>query len=131
MAFEFDDEEDDDRDRDRRRAARRSRPDHSREQGSLVGDFLTFRSMVTPVIIQVVFWIGVLLCVAVGLRTIVSSTDGGGLGRKEFSPTMFAAGIAAILIGPVLVRVYCELLIIFFKIHDELKEANNRERRRG
>jgi hypothetical protein len=124
MPFELDDDDGDDRgreERSRRRVVRRA--------SNPIGDFLTFRLMVTPVVIQIVFWLGVLACVGVGIRTIVASFDAGGPARKELSVMMLAGGVMLTFGGPLLVRIYCELLMIFFKIHDELKEANDRTRR--
>ena len=37
---------------------------------SFLGDFLTFRVMVSPVLIQIGFWVGVLMCVGVGIGLI-------------------------------------------------------------
>ncbi|HEC62863.1 MAG TPA: DUF4282 domain-containing protein [Candidatus Acetothermia bacterium] len=78
-------------------------------------DFLAFRKMITPLIIQAIFWIGVLLCVIAGLIYIVvgaSAYYGGG--------GMVLAGVLLIILGPLGVRIYCELLIVMFKILDEL-----------
>ena len=38
-------------------------------------DFLKFRKMITPIIIQILFWIGVVLCVIVGIGEIVAGID--------------------------------------------------------
>ncbi|NPA93356.1 MAG: DUF4282 domain-containing protein [Chloroflexi bacterium] len=89
-------------------------------------DYLTFRRMITPVIIQIVFWVGVaavLIGGAVaffsGLITGVSNADGGAI---------FAALIGVPLLtvlGLVAVRVYTELLIVFFRINDNLKDIRD------
>ena len=36
-----------------------------------MSDFWAFRTMVTPVIIQVLFWVGVIVCIIAGLVMIV------------------------------------------------------------
>lgn len=46
-----------------------------------------------------------------------------------FDSWSFIPGVMILVFGPVLVRLYCELLIIIFKIHDELKVANDRRGR--
>ena len=84
-----------------------------------MGDFLAFRKMVTPAIIQVIFWIGVLVCVIAGLGAIVGGSAlpsgfGGGGGALS--------GFLILVFGPLLVRVYCELLIVLFRIYDSLSE---------
>ena len=72
------------------------------------GDFLSFRKMITPVIIQVVFWLGVVGCVLTGLGALL-----GGQGLY---------GLGLIVIGPIVVRIECELLILLFRMHDALQE---------
>ena len=73
--------------------------------GSTFGDFLRSRLMITPILIQVIFWIGVGLCVIGGLVAIA---------RGEVS------GVVVLLLGPLVVRIYCELLIVIFKILEAL-----------
>ena len=82
-----------------------------------MGDFLAFRKMVTPAIIQVIFWIGVLVCVIAGLGAMIGGSAlpaGMGGGRGVLS------GFLILVFGPILVRVYCELLIVLFRIYDSL-----------
>jgi len=83
-------------------------------------DFLAFRTMVTPVIIQILFWVGTLICIIVGAFMIIfgSSYYGsqGYLGVK---------GVLLILLGPLVVRIYCEILIIFFRINETLTEIKH------
>jgi hypothetical protein len=62
--------------------------------------------MVTPVIIQVLFWLGVAVSVVAGLLEIGESPLG---------------GLLLIVLGPLVVRLYCELLIVVFRIHDLLR----------
>jgi len=79
-------------------------------------DFLSFRKMVTPLIIKILFWVGVAFSVIAGLVIIISSftTRGGG--------GLFLFGLLVMLIGPVISRIYCEILILFFRMHDSLNE---------
>ena len=73
-------------------------------------DFFTFKKMITPVIIQILFWIGVGLCVILGLISIVSgasSAFGGG-------PAVLT-GLVMLLVGTVhcayILRTFdCDLL---------------------
>lgn len=78
-------------------------------------DFIKFKKMVTPVIIQILFWIGVAISVIGGLISIIggaTSDYGGG--------AMVFTGLLWILLGPLVVRIYCELLIVVFSINDTL-----------
>jgi len=78
------------------------------------GEFLSFRRMITPVIIQVVFWLGIAGCVIGGLGLVA-----GGAGLK---------GIGAIVLGPLFVRVWCETVIVMFKINDALQDIRTAKR---
>ncbi len=83
-------------------------------------EFLKFRKMITPAIIQVLFWVGVAVCVIAGLVTMAYSFDSysGGVG-------VFLSGLLMLLLGPVIVRIYCELLILFFRMNENLTEIKN------
>lgn len=83
-------------------------------------DFLKFRKMITPAIIQVLFWVGVVGCVIAGLVTIGYSFDSysGGVG-------VFLSGLMILILGPVGVRISCELLILFFRMNDTLTEIKD------
>lgn len=79
--------------------------------------FLNFDSMITPLIIKVVFWIGVGVSVLAGLSMIIM-----GLNSTFGSGFQVISGLATIVVGPILVRIYCELLIIMFKMHESLQD---------
>jgi hypothetical protein len=77
-------------------------------------ELLSFRKMITPTIIQILFWIGAGLAALGGLIMII-----GGLVTRGGAGLMFV-GLIYLLVGPILIRVYCELIILFFKIYDEI-----------
>lgn len=83
-------------------------------------DFLSFRKMITPIIIQIIFWIGVAICVIAGFGTIIAGIGdyGGGLA--------VLGGLATIIFGPIVVRIYCELLILFFRMNETLTDISNK-----
>jgi hypothetical protein len=111
-------------------------------QGGFV-DFLRFRVMVAPVVIQVLFWIGAVVSVIAGILTFVAASAmsqmfdgmGGDLGLRTGpfweSPgfTLRLAGIAYIIIGPLLLRVYAELLLVLFRIYDTLRDIRRNTQR--
>lgn len=79
-----------------------------------IKNLLTFDTMITPFIIQIVFWVGTLGSVISGVIMLIS-------GFTDIAPTMYIfAGILIIIIGPLVIRVYCELLILTFKIYEHL-----------
>jgi hypothetical protein len=75
-------------------------------------DFLRFRKMITPVFIEGIFWLGVVVLV---LAALFSFTTQG-----------FGTGLAVLLIGVplgvIIWRMYCEILIVFFRILSVLVE---------
>lgn len=73
--------------------------------------------MITPLIIKVVFWIGVGVSVLAGLSMIIM-----GLNSTFGSGFQVISGLATIVVCPILVRIYCELLIIMFKMHESLQD---------
>jgi hypothetical protein len=83
-------------------------------------DFLKFRKMITPAIIQIVFWIGVVMSVLGGLGMMISSfyaySEGGAL---------FFSGLMMIILGPIGVRIWCEVVIVFFRMNENLTDIRD------
>jgi hypothetical protein len=79
-----------------------------------MGDFLRFEVMITPILIQVLFWIAVAASVIVGI-TMIAAREAPGI----------AAGILVIILGPILARIYAEILIVLFKINDHLRRIQH------
>ena len=77
-----------------------------------MGDFLAFRRMVTPLIIQIVFWVGLAFCLVFGLLIMVNS-------RGQLVPII--TGLVLFLIGPIFVRVGCEMIITLFRIEENTR----------
>ncbi|MBX6322579.1 MAG: DUF4282 domain-containing protein [Rhodospirillaceae bacterium] len=80
-----------------------------------MGDFFTFRRMITPVIIQAIFWIGVVVCIILG---IVAIANGVTAGER-------IVGIVLLVLGPIVVRMYCEFFIVVFRINDNIADMRN------
>lgn len=80
--------------------------------------------MITPVIIWLLFWIGAGLCILAGIGIILASLVAG-------LSTMFLTGLAVLVLGPLVVRIYCELLILFFRMNETLTEIKHALERRG
>jgi hypothetical protein len=72
-------------------------------------EFLSFRRFVTPAVIQVVFW---LMILANFVYSIYLMTFGG---------WMILIGFIAIFLGSLMIRVYCELVMLLFRIYDSLR----------
>lgn len=78
--------------------------------------YTNFDQMITPIIIKILFWVGVVVTIISGL--ILMFGDGG-----IFT---FIGGLIVIAVGLLVTRVYCELLIIFFKMHESLQKMNEK-----
>lgn len=111
--FEFSESDDDDDDRPSRRGYTRSG-----EPSGFV-DFITFRRMLVPIIIQMVFWLGVLVIIGVALYMIIESDN----------IKIRAAWFLGSLLGLIQWRVFCELVIVFFRMNETLTLMHNELRR--
>jgi hypothetical protein len=94
----------------------------------MMRDFLTFRRMITPVIIELLFWVGVVVCVVTGL-TMLSGTPlvipGMGETKSEANDMQKLAGLALLVLGPLVCRVYAEFMILLFRMNDTLTDIKN------
>ena len=79
-------------------------------------ELLSFRKMITPTIIQILFWIGAGLAVIAGFFMII----GGLINLRGGGAALVFLGLLYICIGPIVVRIYCELIILLFKIYVEI-----------
>ncbi|MFC4402548.1 DUF4282 domain-containing protein [Gracilibacillus xinjiangensis] len=83
----------------------------------MIQKFLSFDKMITPTIIKVVFWIGLAITVLTGLGTMIAGFNSYyGSGFQVFT------GLLTIILGPLVIRIYCELLILMFKMNDALQD---------
>jgi len=89
-------------------------------------DFLTFRKMLTPVVIQILFWLGVVACILGGIGAILA-----GIARINRVPELIGIGILAVVFGPLVMRIYCEWLIVLFRINDTLTDIRRNTDRGG
>jgi uncharacterized protein DUF4282 len=81
-------------------------------------EFLRFRRMIAPLIIQIIFWVGSVVLVLVGLFIAILS-----LAHGAFMASLF--GFAYMVLGPIGLRVYCEVLIVFFRMYETMKEVRD------
>jgi len=84
-------------------------------------DFSNFKFMITPTFIKIIFWIGVGFCVLFGLLMMI-----GGVGSLYGGGMRVFMGFLYIILGPVVWRIYCELLIVIFKIFESLEEIRKK-----
>jgi hypothetical protein len=70
-------------------------------------DFFFFDKMIVPKLIVILYWILLAVSILGGLATIFT--------------VGFFAGIFSLILGPLFVRIWCELLIVMFKINESLQ----------
>ena len=89
--------------------------------------FLSFERMITPVIIKILFYIGLIGSLVGGIAVFFSGVIGG------FTEGSFIAillgfvlgllgGVLTLLIGVLVTRIYAELLILIFRINETLTD---------
>ena len=74
-------------------------------------ELLSYKTMITPGIIKILSYLGMVGAVIFGALAIVAEP---------------ITGIGLIVLGPVAVRIQAELILIMFEIHAELKNLNNK-----
>lgn len=82
--------------------------------------YLNFDKMITPVLIKVIFWVGAAILALSGLGILFSSST---YGAEKL------LGLVLIALGPLLWRVICEQIIVFFKIHEEVRRISDAQQR--
>ena len=83
-------------------------------------DVFFFDAMLTPKIITFVYWLLLLLAVVSGLGSMF-----GGYGGVTFAK--FLMGLGIMVGGAVGARIWCELLIVLFKIHENIKKVADKQ----
>ncbi len=75
-------------------------------------EYLTFRRMITPVFIQVIFWIAVVAIVIAAIAQMADDNVG--------------AGLLLLILGPLGARIYAEILMVIFRIIDNVAAIRGR-----
>ncbi len=75
-------------------------------------DLFSFKKMITPVFINVIYWIGI---IAVLLNAIGTVVGGAGTVKR----------VAVAVVGLIIVRVGCEVLLTLFRINENLDALRN------
>ena len=81
-------------------------------------EFLSFRRMVTPILIQVMYWILTVAVVIGGLALIFV-----GDGDERWG------GLALFILGPIGVRIYAEIFLVVFRINETLSDIRDQTSR--
>ena len=74
--------------------------------------FLNYEYMITPGILKVISYIGAVIAVIAGLFT-------------AFTADLFG-GLAVAVGGPIVLRIYAELMLVIFELHKEVHKIANK-----
>jgi hypothetical protein len=134
MARYDDDDDDDDRDDDEeedRRPIKKKKKRGDPSEGGFMG-FVTFRKFVGDWIIIIVFWILVAVSILGGLAAMVLGIIGGaragGGGAVLLIGLGLLYGFLGVIVYPILLRIYTELIIIVYRILETLREIRDNTR---
>ena len=84
-----------------------------------IKDFLVFRRMVTPILIQILYW---LLTFATVVLAVIFINNANNLNETIM-------GFSALILGPLVIRIFAELGILGFRINETLTDIKiNTER---
>lgn len=89
----------------------------------MIRKMFTLEEMITPVVLKVVYYIGLAIVFILGIMMLVGGVTtpyryGGG--------SMVLAGMLTLLAGPILLRVYVELVMVMFRILARLEDISGK-----
>ena len=79
-------------------------------------DFLTFRKMITPWLVQFLFWAAMIILVIIAIIDIIHHVSW----RVVFE---------IIILGPLAARIISEVVILFFRMNDNLTTISEQLRK--
>jgi len=74
----------------------------------MVKDYFLFKRMLIPFLVQIIFWLGVITAIVAGIMDITQGN--------------WIYGILTIILGPIIVRMICEYIVVLFEINDTLTD---------
>ena len=74
--------------------------------------------MITPVLIQIIYWILTVVVILAGLAALIGSDDVGGR----------LAGLLTLALGPLAIRIFPEVFILVFKMNETLTDIKDNTR---
>jgi len=80
-------------------------------------DFFSFKKLVTPLIVQILFWMGI----SVWLFKIYGLINALRLGQSNI-----ITALTLIVVWPLTLRLYCEIIMLIFKINENLIKLNGK-----
>ena len=71
--------------------------------------FFNYEYMITPGILKILSYIAAVVVVIMGIFALTADA---------------VTGISMIVLGPIVIRIYAELMLIVFEVHKELKKIS-------
>jgi hypothetical protein len=100
-----------------------------------IGEFLSFRSFITPGVIMVVYILGALaitlfsMVMMFGGLAMPSSPMGGYYyGEYRSGAGLILFGVVMLLFGNIFWRIFCEYIIVIFRIHARIMSLDQKIR---
>jgi len=81
-------------------------------------EFLSFRKFISPIVIKILYILGVIVIVLGSLYMMLSGKGFGGF------ITNFFIGLLGLIFGNLMWRVSCEMMMLLFSINDGVKKLN-------
>ncbi len=81
-------------------------------------DFLTFRKMLTPVLVQFLFWLSLLIFIIIAIVDIIHQES-------------WRVVLEIIILGPLISRIVCEKIILLFHMNDNLIQIKEKLKNNG
>jgi hypothetical protein len=94
-----------------------------------VVDYLVFRRMILPIVIQVVFWLG-LVMIALGSLRFFLMAWGAARGFGECLTTVLMFSFV-LIVSVLMWRCLCEVIILFYRINETLTDVKNAVEKQG
>ena len=77
-------------------------------------EYLGFDKLITPALVRILFWV----LIAIDVFAALGHIFGG----------YFLRGILILVVGPLVIRVYCEIIVVIFQINNTLTEIRDEQR---
>ena len=74
--------------------------------------FLNYEYMITPGILKIISYIGAVIAIIAGLFTAFTAD--------------LVGGLAVAVGGPIVLRIYAELMLVIFELHKEVRKIANK-----
>ena len=81
-------------------------------------EYLTFRRMITPILLQIIYWIASIFAFFGGIVMIFTQSGVESLG-----------GLAVAILGPIAIRIYAEIFLVIFRMNETLTDIKNNTNR--